>query len=241
MTTEELMNLAYEHLDLDRTRYPEPEMVMSGLNPAQDLIELMTRRLRHSHVIEVPRHSGFVNLLEVCPGFIRVERVLHGDQAADRVTPGQHGVDALEQTHVESLHGLRPNWWHQTGAPRRYYLHGRYLMGLWPRPMSTCTLTLVLSTLAEPLSHHDTAREPELRDVDHQLIADIAHCLLLVKEGAVEIDKAFGRMALLMRHEAFSKSLARIRKQSREWPRSHGISEPQTSIPTPIETPAGSR
>lgn len=231
MTTEELMNLAYEHLDQDRVRYPPAEMILSGLNPAQDLIALLTRRLRHTHVYTLPRHSGYLNLLDLCPSAVRVERVVHGDQGADRLTPGFDQLNPLEPTTLEALSGTRPEWFQQTGVPKRYYLHGRMLMGIWPRPSEDCTLTLTLAVVPTPLSPHDTARASELREVDHELISDVAHCLLLVKEGAVELDKAFGRLALIMRHEAFNLSLARIRKQRREWPRSNSPQDPQTSVP----------
>lgn len=219
MTTEELIKRALLHLDDDRVRYPEDEVIYNGLNPAQDLLALMRPHLHHTHVVSLPAQSAFIDLYPLDPHIVDIDRVVAGDQGFDATTEddlARH--QQLEMTHLETLAGTHPRWYTTVGRPRRYYRHGRTLLGIWPRPPEAITLTIQAQCVPTGLSKEDFQRASELEASDHELIGDVAYAMLLVKEGAVEVDKAFSRLALLLQHEAMDQALAHIRRKQREWP-----------------------
>lgn len=218
MTTEEMIGRALRHLDDDRVRYPADETIHNGLNPAQDLITLMKPYLRHTHEVTIPALSGFVDLYDLDPTIVNVDRVLRGKQRFDRTQDDTYAQDGqLEPAHLETLRATRPHWYTEVGIPRRYFLHGRTLMYIWPRPEADTIVTIDALCVPTPLSTDNVARASELEDDDHELAADVSYCLLLIKEGAVEVDKAFTRLGLILQHDAFADALRHIRRRSREW------------------------
>lgn len=225
MTPNEMVNRAYAHLDQDRVRYPVAELVDSGLTPAQDLLSLFKGEMgiRHTFSVPLPKESAFIHLLNYDVNIVRVNRVIVGDQTGDRSLHPSGELSTthpLQPTQLEALSGIRPAWYLDLGMPRKYYLHGRSLMGVWPRPLSAATLTI--EALCVPTPINGQALGPpyrsELSAGEHELVCELAQTFMLLKEGAVEVERALQRLQGHMSHEAYQAMLKRIRRGARDWP-----------------------
>lgn len=192
MNLGELINLTTLKLGEQSTFYPPAEVVRAGLNPAQRLLCLVYPMLLRSRttatiVTDVP----FLDLRLLTDtsgnpmlGRVRkLNRVVLGNVSADApVRSSATGeLRELRRTTMRALR-FRPDWLAKKGPVREYWLHGPWL-GLYKRPVADTTITLMFDAIPKPLVLEESGQIPDIQDVYHAVMAEIAVGLLLVKEG----------------------------------------------------------
>jgi hypothetical protein len=174
------------------TFYPEAEMVASGINPAQRLLCLAYPLLLQKRVLlAINPDQVFTDLRQVTPTIRKVNRVVLGDTTvpAGAAVPTTGQFVRLLPTTLARLAG-RNNWMEQAGITVYYWMHGTFWLGLWKRPMTNLTVTVLYDAIPAPmLALTDT---PDITLTYHPLIADIAAGLLLCKEGMPESERGIG-------------------------------------------------
>lgn len=172
--------------------YPPAEIDRSGINPAQRLLCLTyPALLRQRATMTVITDNPFIDLrtLQNAAGgtvgnrLRRVRRVMLGSVMAD--VPVRNATTdelrELRQTTVNAISNLSRQWLRKTDQPRYYYLWGPLWLGLYRRPIAATTITVIFDAAPNPLvNDNDT---PQVQEVYHRIIAEIAFGLLLVKEG----------------------------------------------------------
>jgi hypothetical protein len=167
------------------TFYPTEEIVANGLNPAQRLLCLAYPTLLQKRaVLSINPDQVFTDLRQITPTIRKINRVVLGDVTVPAgsfvATTGE--LTRLLPTTLERLAGFN-DWMRKTGQTRKYWLHGAYWLGLWKRPMTTLTVSIMYDAIPEPLTLSSLAAEPDITQIYHPLIADIAAGLLVQKEG----------------------------------------------------------
>lgn len=192
MTLSDLIQLVLLKLGSQTAYFPQEEVIRSGINPAQRLLCLTyPALLRQRATLTVVSSNPFVDLrtLQNAAGgtvgnqFRRIRRVMLGTVLAD--TPVRNAAtDELLSLYPATTHALAHRsreWLRHTGQPRYYYIHGSVWLGLYKRPIADTTITVIYDSAPTPLVN--SADIPQVQEVYHRVIADIAYGLLLVKEG----------------------------------------------------------
>ena len=176
----------------EQTTFFKDAEVGRATNTAQRLLCLRFPALLHNRAtLTVNTDNPFIDLrtLQDASGTTignrlrHVRRVVLGSVMADtpvrNVTTGT--LFELRATNVQVLACRARDWLQHQGDPRYYYLHGPVWLGLYPRPIVATTITVMFSAVPAPLV--EDTDEPQIYEVYHRVIAEIAFGLLLVKEG----------------------------------------------------------
>lgn len=212
-----LIDRAQQRLGRFVTYYPSEELVLNGLNPAQTLLclldpTLLTRRV----AVSLAAGASFIDLRVVMPRQISIQRIVLGDVTADDPTRSLGQVKHLNYTDRVSL-SWRRDWWRHTGVPSQWYLHGRALVGLYRRCIDALTLTLIGQVVPTPFEVDTQGAVSELPIALHPLISDLGACLVLIKEGTVEAQRALSTLGTLVGEEHFAparKALNAVQRQA---------------------------
>ncbi len=204
MTLSDIQNLVALKLGEQSLFYPPEEITRSGINPAQRLMCLTyPLLLMQRATITVNVDLPFIDLRTVtdADGVIlgnrirRIRRVVMGDVRGD--VPTRNAVTnelfELRETTVGAISRLANDWMSHRGLIRRYWTWGTYWIGLYKRPITTTTITIIYDAVpAQLLFDMDN---PQTQDVYHRRIAEIATGLLLVKEGNPQGERGLKRVA----------------------------------------------
>jgi len=193
VTLSEIQQLVSLKLGEQTAFYPTNEVTRSGINPAQRLLCLVyPLLLRQRATVTVVADMPFIDLrtLTDASGLVlgtrirRIRRVVLGNVSADAPTrnAATDELTELRETSVAALAGRANDWMRHQGAVRHYWRWGPYWLGLYRRPIDTTTVTVIYD--AAPVVLTLGTDTPQVQDVYHRVIADVATGLLLVKEGA---------------------------------------------------------
>lgn len=216
-TTAELIDMTYERLGRNFAFWTRREVVLNGLNPAQNLLTLLDRSLFvFRRPVELVAGQAFINLQASVPRILLVRRVVIGRVPSEVVTSSNEEFRPLRQTSFESLR-LRENWFAAPGLIQSWFPYGRHMVGLFRRPMADTTLTLVGQEMPRALDVNEPRLESQLPEMLHPVIADLAVPFLLIKEGMVETQRALQIFAERLGDEPFkpmAKALRELRQNS---------------------------
>ena len=204
MTLSDLQNLVALKLGEQSLFYPPEEITRSGLNPAQRLLCLTYPLILQQRVtVTVDPDLPFIDVRQVTgtDGVILgnrirfVRRVVMGNVRAD--APVHNAVTdelfELRETTVAALSRRANDWMSHRGIIRHYWKWGTYWIGLYKRPVTATTITVIYDAVPAQLVF-DTD-EPQVQAVYHNVIAEIAAGLLLVKEGNPQGEQGLKRIA----------------------------------------------
>ena len=196
MTLGEILQRIRVELGEQSTFYPEPEIVESGVNPAQRLLCLAYPMLLQKRVVlSVAPEQIFTDLRQITPTIRRINRVVLGDVTANNAqlsaTTGE--LKRLLPTHLHRLAGMN-DWIAHRGKTKNYWLFGPFWFGLYRRPMDTLTLTLIYDAMPTKLVLEEEDALPDISSVYHPSLIDVAVGLLLQKEGAPETTRGMMRI-----------------------------------------------
>lgn len=207
MTLGDLQNLVALKLGEQSLFYPPEEITRSGLNPAQRLLCLTYPRiLQQRATITVDPDLPIIDLRQVTgtDGVIlgsrirSVRRVVMGNVLTD--APVHNAVTdelfELRGTSVAALSKRANDWMSQRGLIRHYWKWGTYWIGLYKRPITATTITVIYDGVPAQLVFDGD--EPQVQDVYHRVIAEIATGLLLVKEGNPQGERGLQRIAAVL-------------------------------------------
>ncbi len=192
--------------------YPQSEIVLQGINPAQRLMCLAYPALNYVRTtVTVVADQPFIDLRQLTDSsgaiignrFRSIRRVVLGN-----VVDNLHSVSTttgelrqLRSSTVKRLAGQN-DWLAQRGEVRRYWLWGQYWMGLYKRPIDTTVLTVIYAAAPTPFTvdpvtgiPNSPTTIPDTPAVYHAVIAEIATGLLLLKEGNPQSERGMARIA----------------------------------------------
>lgn len=181
--------------------YPEAEIVLNGLNPAQRLLCLAYPTLLQKRVaLTVGPDQIFNDLRLVTPTIRKINRVVLGDVTAELGTPVPYTgeLKRLLPTTLDRLAGFN-NWMQKTGLTTKYWMHGPFWLGLYKRPMTTLTITVLYDAMPTPFVLTEPGTIPDISQTYHPILADIAAGLLLAKEGVPVGTRGLTRLVMAMK------------------------------------------
>lgn len=204
MTLGDIQNLVALKLGEQPLFYPPDEVTRSGINPAQRLLCLTYPLLLTQRVaVTVDPDLPFIDLRGVtdASGVIignrirGIVRVVLGNVESD--APVRNAVTGelseLRETTIGALSKRSNDWMSHRGLIRHYWQWGTYWLGLYKRPITATTVTIIYgASPAQLVSGSDT---PQTQDVYHPVIAEIATGLLLVKEGSPQGERGLKRIS----------------------------------------------
>ena len=203
MTLSDIQNLVALKLGEQSLFYSPEEVIRSGINPAQRLLCLVYPLILNQRATAtVGADLPFIDLRQVtdASGIIignrirKVNRVMLGNVRGD--APVHNAVTdelfELRETTVAALSKRANDWMSQRGLIRHYWKWGTYWLGLYKRPITATTVTIIYD--AVPAQLMDDADDPQTQDVYHRTIAEIATGLLLIKEGEPQGSRGLQRI-----------------------------------------------
>jgi hypothetical protein len=204
MTLGDIIQLVNLKLGEQSTFYTPSEIVAQGINPAQRLLCLAFPSLNYARsAITVTADQPFIDLrtlldansVPVGNRFRRVRRIALGD-VTDDIANASATTGELRELHASAVKRLaaRNNWLSQHGEVRKYWLWGRFWLGLYKRPIDSTTITVVYSAAPAPLVLEVPGGVPDIPAVYHATIADVATGLLLIKEGDPQATRGMERI-----------------------------------------------
>lgn len=196
MTTFDLIQRTQQHLGEQTSFYTDDEIVVNGLNPAMRLLVLARPQLlRQRATVTITADLPFYDLREVQPRIRRMRRVvlgtITGDDPVRTVNTGE--LRDLTPTTVMKL-GSKHSWFADKGPVEHYWVWGTHWLGLYKRPLTDVTITLVYDALPTAMNVDLPNVEPAVMAAYHPVIADIAAGLLTVKEGTPEAERGLARV-----------------------------------------------
>ena len=214
MTLGDIIQLVHLKLGEQHTFYPQSEIVVQGINPAQRLLCLAYPTLNYVRTtVDVTADQAFIDLrtLPDASGniignrFRSIRRVVLGN-VTDDVSVISASTGELREIHHSSVKRLagRNNWLSLHGEVRKYWLWGQYWLGLHKRPIDTTTITVVYAAAPTPLVLEVPTAVPDIPAVYHAIIAEVATGLLLMKEGDPQATRGLARI-----HSALNFTLQR--------------------------------
>ncbi len=214
MTLGDIIQLVHLKLGEQHTFYPQSEIVVQGINPAQRLLCLAYPTLNYVRTtVDVTADQAFIDLrtLPDASGniignrFRSIRRVVLGN-VTDDVSVISASTEELREIHHSSVKRLagRNNWLSLHGEVRKYWLWGQYWLGLHKRPIDTTTITVVYAATPTPLVLEVPTGVPDIPAVYHAIIAEVATGLLLMKEGDPQATRGLARL-----HAALNFALQR--------------------------------
>lgn len=203
MTLSDIQQLVSLKLGEQSLFYPADEITRSGINPAQRLLCLMYPMLLSQRAtVTVDPDLPFIDVREVTDSagvklgnrIRRVTRVVMGAVTGNAPVhnPVTDALYELREMSVGSLSKYINDWMSQHGIIKRYWLWGSYWLGLYKRPITATTITIIYDAVPAQLLFD--ADIPQTQDVYHRVIAEIATGLLLIKEGEPQGSRGLQRI-----------------------------------------------
>lgn len=215
-TVNELIDQTWEILGENSTLYPQDEVILNGINPAQRLLCLMRPDLLTQRVaVSVIQNQMFIDLRQEAPRAWQITRVVVGDVTGDAPVRSNGELYDLTPASLKQLMRRR-NWWQHLGRMANYWRHGRYWLGIYRRPLTAYTLTLVSRAMPTAFRRDQFDGVPDVATAWHATIAKVAAPLLLIKEGSAEIQKAMQMLMEVFGEEPLrpmQRALERTRRQ----------------------------
>jgi hypothetical protein len=193
VTLTELIQRVSLKLDENTAYYPRSDIVLSGINPAMRLLAMMRAPLPRRVAATLGAERVTIDLREDAPRCWKLRRVVLGDITSE--DPSVSGI-AYRSLDYASLAGIawQRTWFLKEGTPTHYWRFGGHWLGIYKRPVVATTITLIFDALPLPYTVDDITNngslEPELGDIWHSVIADVAFALLIIREGVGETEKA---------------------------------------------------
>lgn len=192
MTLSDIRQLILLKLGDQSAFYSAAEIDRNGINPAQRLLCLFyPALLRGRATLTVNADVPFIDLrtLQDSSGntignrLRLVRRVVIGNVMGDAPVrnAATDELRDLRRTTVPALMSRSRTWMRDKGQVRYYWQYGPYWLGLYKRPIGETTVTVVYDAAPAPLLADDNV--PDVQEVHHRTIADIAAGVLLAKEG----------------------------------------------------------
>lgn len=200
MTTFELLQRIQQRLGEQTAFYGDAELVANGLNAAQNLLALARPPLlRQRTTLSVVSDVPFYDLRETNRRILRLQRVVLGTITGDALTPDSTtGLTGdLTPIAVARLASTRSDWFTVHGPVEHYWQWGDWL-GVYPRPLTATTLTLVYDALPTPLTLAVPDGVPDMAAVYHPMLAEVAAALALIKEAGAEGQRGLADVARLL-------------------------------------------
>lgn len=217
MTLTDLLNATSQKLDENTVFWTPEETILNGINPAMRLITyskpaLLTRRVATT----ITGEAATVDLRLVAPRSWQLTRVVLGDATTEDPVASNLEYRKLDPTTLESI-VWRRDWFNRRGQVTQYWRWGDHWLGFWKRPTVSTTVTLIFRAIPLAFTANDRfanpSPEPELPNVWHPLIPDIATALLIIKEGVVQTEKAQAILSQTFGQEQM-KGLRRVIRQT---------------------------
>jgi len=231
MNTAELITRVQTKLGANTRLYPDEEVVESGLNPALRLLCVFRPDALITRVtVALVAEQLTVDLRQVMPRAWHIRRVMLGTITGDDITRVA-ATGEFRDLRPVSLHQLfyRRRWLAEVGTPQYYFLWGAFLLGVYRRPVTATTLTIEARAVPLPLTVATPTAVPEIQEVYHPLLSDVAEALLLMKEGVIEIEKAGAVLSTALNDTAFRTLLPRIPAAVQA--QTAGVPAPTTGVP----------
>ena len=219
MTGADILQRIWDHLGGNTLFYPEPEVIVNGINPAMRLLCLLKPELLHQRVlVSLLAEQCFVDMHEAAPRHWILRRVVLGDITGDAPTKTAYGefVD-LPYMSLDQLNA-RGDWFKQRGPIQGYFRHGRFHLGVYKRPEADRDITLIFRAVPAAFTTGTMGESPAFAETWHALIADVGTALLLLKEGNVQIEKARGMLTQAFGKELFGPIKQAVGRQQRTSP-----------------------
>ena len=229
MSLAELVDLIRQRLGQGTAFYPTA-LLVTFCQYAQNLLALQascTVRQRAAYTLEAG--ELLIDLRALVPRYLHLRRVELGDTRTQEASRALGRVQPLFRTTLQSL-AARGRWFETLGVPRQYFRQGRTLLGVYPRPSATTTITVLTTSLPTPFSMADLAQESEIQASNHPLIADVATGLLLIREGTLESAKGLQMLQSVLSDQqmaAMTKTVDRLHREAQR-----GASRPPSLAPT---------
>ena len=205
------INSVSQKLDENTPYYPSSSIVLDGINPAMRLIAMRKVHLTRRTTQVISAESVTVDLRQAAPRLWRLKRVVLGTITGDDPSISGTEYRRINPASLESIAWQR-DWFLHRGAVTQYWHYGQHWIGMYKRPIAATTITLIFDAMPLAFTIEDitgpSQSSPELPEVYHPMIADIAYALLIVKEGAVESTRAEQVLQLVFGQE-LTKGLRR--------------------------------
>lgn len=203
MTLSDIQNLVALKLGEQSPFYSLEEITRSGINPAQRLLCLVYPLLLNQRAtVTVDVDLPFIDLRQVADasGVIlgnrirKINRVVMGNVRGDAPIHNAvtHELFELRETTVGALSKRANDWMSHRGLIRHYWKWGTYWIGLYKRPITATTITIIYD--AVPVQLVNDGDDPQTQNVYHRTIAEIATGLLLMKEGSPQGERGLKRI-----------------------------------------------
>lgn len=192
MTLAEIQQLVSQKLGEQTAFYSFEEIARSGINPAQRLLclvypQLLRQRITTTVNADLPfidwRTITDANGAVIGNRIRTIQRIMLGNVSGDAPVRNAATGELIElrETTIWALSRRSNDWMRHQGQVRHFWQWGPIWLGLYKRPIDTTTITMIYDATPAPLVvPTDT---PQVQDVYHRVIAEIATGLLLVKEG----------------------------------------------------------
>lgn len=222
----ELAEQIYTHLDNNRPLYPLAEVYANGISPALRLLCILDKSLLTQRVsVTLPAYSFVIDLRTVMPRAHQVLRVVLGDATTEVQTRTVSHFTPLVPTTRERLALLHPAWLKTVRVPSKWFMLGRNLLAIWPRPMTDMVVTLISAVVPTAASVNDQDVAPDIDVAQHPLVADIAAALLMCKEGAGESERAVQMLSTIVGKEPFTAAAKRLREMQAHRPEPQAVGD----------------
>ena len=212
MVTADLITRAREKLESNSLYFEdEKSIVLNALNPALLLLALMKPALLvKKTTISVLADECFLDLRVSTPRCLKIDRVSLGDVTGETPIPSQGELGDLRVTSLPALRSKQSWLMDRRHRPQNYARHGVFWLILYPRSILDHTITIVYRAFPAPLDVLTPNVEPELPQVFHDVLPEIASNLALMMEGGKEAEMAMQRLAAALGQEKFEPMLKAV-------------------------------
>ena len=146
MTLAELIELVRQRLGGSETFYPAA-LLIPFLDHAQRLLALQSAyRVLQRAAYTLVAGELLIDLRALLPRALQVRRVLLGNVSTQEESRSLGLLQPLFRTTLATL-AARSGWLATQDVPRQWFPHGKTLLGVWPRPSTTTTVTVMATGL----------------------------------------------------------------------------------------------
>ena len=219
-TVEELIDQTWEILGENSAFYPQAEVILNGINPAQRLLCLMRPDLLVQRTtVSLVANQVFIDLRQEAPRAWEIMRVVVGDVTGDTPVLSNGQLHDLTPTGLKQL-SRRRDWWRHIGLLKHYWRHSRHWLGIYRRPLAAYTLTLVYRAIPTAFRRDQFDGVPDVAVAWHTAIPKVSAALLLLKEGSAEISKAMQMLTEVFGEEPLQQAQRIVERVQRQAARS---------------------
>lgn len=216
MTLAELVELTREKLGGSAAFYPQ-DLVVTFLQYAQNVLSLSPQyRVRARAAYTLVAGELLIDMRALLPRYLSTRRVILGTVATEVASRSLGLVQPLFRTTLPAL-AARPRWLEVQDVPRQWFPHGKTLIGLWPRPTTSTTVTAVVNSLPTPFDVNNLEAESDIAASNHGFLSDVATGLLLLREGTLEGEKGVQMFQRALADQAtrnLQQTLQRMQRQN---------------------------